>query len=1183
MSADGKEKTTRSQAHAARSGQCRQLKSQSQRVTDILHTARDPGEPEGRRVDSRSLEREAQTLAAVGPSGTAPQPLHRPNAAATRHEQRLSRLGSRSGTTSLQPAPRASMEKRLGTSLPDIRINTGRQSAAVARALGTRAWTFGNHIGFADGAYDPGSSQGSALLTHETVHVLQQAGGPGVMQLDDPPTGVTFFFSVRVDREMTSDELLIEFIQQYSHLPDRQAAEAARDTRGWRWSGTPQTADADDVRQGYVLIHVRDNSLQPTSSGERREIRASLSGMADEERQAIYSEADTRFWEATQYNPGEPLGDTPDDRRMAAYWLHIRDNLVRTRQSVLDLPEHVRDILFDPSSSRRLAPADYETALRVGERLADMSMAELADWRSRITAVTDDWGAFEASLEAYLRSEAERRREQQELARMSARLYGLEELYTMRANLRATERLSSLPTRDGLGPPDQNIIRARSNLPGMRERMQQALRQNGFDSMADFEAAIAAWREGFERETVRVGDVLLDRLDHLLFEAQRRYADPAQIAALATAVSASGAPEHFASEDRQASRSIRLAGPSNVMTETPIDLEGSIAAASASAREARAGTEAMRGLSSDHPLLGMPDFPLGELGRAGSTDVSRVVNDFIAEHRASIRATRIDIHTDSDFLYRLDNLLLASKEAQGIESGSIYERIIDDHISAQGLERLLTGIAVGLIAIALTIASFGTGSVAVAAGVGAFGIGAWQAVDAFQDYMQDSRAADAQLLSQDPTIFWLVVAVVGAAVDLGAATAAVRAMRPAALALNETGDLIAFRRAVEELPDINRRILDAAEGAASAQHAMQGQLRAILAIGGRANEGVTASIEAAGRLMVVAWHLSRRGMYRFRQFLLELQQARIIRAIEEVSPEELSSLREIFLEGSRRASDGFLDPSTLSSELRAALPSDQIDDAAAFGRTLGLDDAEVTDVLEMQARIARDTEDATELSASSLRRAMQERLAAGGSANPNPSMAEHLAGVRGSDPRTGAGVGDLSRIDRPRGSPRPGQLSGDLGEATELASEGARRLPPTYASHLSRELRSELRQIFSNYGDDALRRFTDQLDLPADGLRQVELPVPGGTRRVDRLFREGEATVLREVKHYPRATLRETERIGTELERDLFLLGRYPDAIVDWHITGNISETFLRRLEALEIAWPGRFRLIRGNVFNIIP
>lgn len=197
-------------------------------------------------------------------------------------------------------------------------------------------------------------------------------------------------------------------------------------------------------------------------------------------------------------------------------------------------------------------------------------------------------------------------------------------------------------------------------------------------------------------------------------------------------------------------------------------------------------------------------------------------------------------------------------------------------------------------------------------------------------------------------------------------------------------------------------------------------------------------------------------------------------------------------------------------------------------------------------------------------------------------IAEHIRTETGGGEPT-IDVGDLSTIERPRGSERSGVLSGDIGEAAEVAGAGATRLPPTYARHISAATRSELRQIFSEFGDDALRVFVDRLGLPPGGLRQVEIPVSSGVRRVDRLFLEGEEIVLREVKNYPRGILRRTPRIADELAKDLEILGRYSDARVDWHLTGRIGGDFLAELRVIETQLGGRFRVILGDNVTVIP
>jgi hypothetical protein len=73
---------------------------------------------------------------------------------------------------------RAWAEPRFGRGFGDVRVHTGADAAASARAVSAWAYTVGRDVVFADGRYDPGSREGKRLLAHELAHVAQQAGTP---------------------------------------------------------------------------------------------------------------------------------------------------------------------------------------------------------------------------------------------------------------------------------------------------------------------------------------------------------------------------------------------------------------------------------------------------------------------------------------------------------------------------------------------------------------------------------------------------------------------------------------------------------------------------------------------------------------------------------------------------------------------------------------------------------------------------------------------------------------------------------------------------------------------------------------------------------------------------------------------------------------------------------------------
>lgn len=74
----------------------------------------------------------------------------------------------------LAPATRTRFESSFGQSFRDVRIHTGAQAAASARAVEARAYTVGRQIVFGAGEFAPETPAGRGLLGHELAHVAQQ-------------------------------------------------------------------------------------------------------------------------------------------------------------------------------------------------------------------------------------------------------------------------------------------------------------------------------------------------------------------------------------------------------------------------------------------------------------------------------------------------------------------------------------------------------------------------------------------------------------------------------------------------------------------------------------------------------------------------------------------------------------------------------------------------------------------------------------------------------------------------------------------------------------------------------------------------------------------------------------------------------------------------------------------------
>lgn len=74
------------------------------------------------------------------------------------------------------------MERRLGYDFSRVRVHSDVNAAAAAQAVQARAFTFGRDVVFGAQEYRPGTTKGKQLLTHELVHVVQQAQSRPVVQ-----------------------------------------------------------------------------------------------------------------------------------------------------------------------------------------------------------------------------------------------------------------------------------------------------------------------------------------------------------------------------------------------------------------------------------------------------------------------------------------------------------------------------------------------------------------------------------------------------------------------------------------------------------------------------------------------------------------------------------------------------------------------------------------------------------------------------------------------------------------------------------------------------------------------------------------------------------------------------------------------------------------------------------------
>jgi hypothetical protein len=77
------------------------------------------------------------------------------------------------GGSPLSLGVRRFLEPRLGVELSTVRVHADAEAGFMARQVGARAFTFGQHIFFSPGQLQPHSQSGMRLIAHEVVHALQ--------------------------------------------------------------------------------------------------------------------------------------------------------------------------------------------------------------------------------------------------------------------------------------------------------------------------------------------------------------------------------------------------------------------------------------------------------------------------------------------------------------------------------------------------------------------------------------------------------------------------------------------------------------------------------------------------------------------------------------------------------------------------------------------------------------------------------------------------------------------------------------------------------------------------------------------------------------------------------------------------------------------------------------------------
>jgi hypothetical protein len=841
----------------------------------------------------------------------------------------------------LEPGLQQDMGQRFGHDFSQVRVHTDAAAARSARDVNANAYTVGNNVVFGSGQFAPGYHGGLHLLAHELTHVVQQSGSDGtyvdqggenrifspIMQRkkgadNKAAQRAGFYFSVKVSNELNSEELLVEFVRQYYQLGNLAEATKMQKENNWKWINKPKFATKADAEKGYILLYVTDNSIKQQDEASKKKSSVQFGQLGDEDQSAINSEADREFWEKSQYKVRTQLGDSSDDKKMSEYWILIRNELVRQRKAIDALPPNIKKFLFKDGAPRAIEPKDYATALRIAEKLSKLTDAEIEDYKSKVNTQTSDWSMFEGSIDSFVEERSRRKEEAKDLDKKKTKIYGIEELYKKYKTWKDVEgSAQSTPAVDEFGIRDPNHKYFQQMEDDTKADLLANLPRYGFKSIEDFEQAITDYEDAFARETVNIAFDMLAKYDHLLYEEEKKYSNKANADALAQAIGKTTAKADYesAASSESAARGITRDPelhrymPGEFEMKMRLEREGASSLASA---ESQVNSAAASVTGVPEPLIGNKDFDREKLARADASQVQSLMLEYIAARRTDVGDMRGYLSGDPDLIYKLDDLWKASKEQQHIRSDTIYDLIIADKISRVHRREALIKILQAVFTVALSIVSFGTGTIAAVAAVGAFGLSAYQALESFKEYEVGHAAAGAQLLSDDPSFAWVIVAFVGAAIDLGMAYSSIKSLTPAIKVFNETHDLAKFEKSLAELKvfnethdlsksgkslaelaDIESKLKKNLLKAAKNEVKYQETVADFMKVSGKAYASIgIPDPEALWKLSKVAYAALKKGINTFDKFLLELKAQKIIKNMEALTVEEKLLYQKAWLE-----------------------------------------------------------------------------------------------------------------------------------------------------------------------------------------------------------------------------------------------------------------------------------------------
>jgi hypothetical protein len=792
--------------------------------------------------------------------------------------------------TELPAAVTEALSGRLGFDVSLARIHADTQAAEDNRRLGSVAHTVGRDISFSRGAYAPLTSVGQVLLAHELTHVAQQLSGNTDTEAAQEreaesvaaggsrrPVAVgvgTPALTVRLSR---GDALSITLVAHPGGRADFTALLEGGGTATATGTVRDLPAGTYWARSGTAGLTLTHDDGTPMAQADFFDVPVAA---ANDRFVMAVTRSKTRM--RLTVTTGAPTSPGGESAPVGPY--------ADLRRQLDELPPRIKAVLFSSEKGATPAsPEDYGRLLRIADKLAELSDEELAEYAERTTKTAFGIAAFEESVDAWVTELTKRRATDLEADRASTALAGMDSVYGMYRGWLNGLLMGGPPSwiADWEALPVSALpATAEGSMNELYLLLRRALQPFGYPNLRAFEIAIARFVTAFRESAITEAASLLDRYEHVLLREQARYT-PGSAAVTSLHADLAPARTSFASSDEQRKHVL----PPHPFVP-PEAIEQSNAAAEAAERFATQGRAQVRAQADLHPLLGYANFPVDDLARSESVaGTQSVLAGYITESLGHVADTRARLRDNHELVFKLDILVTQTQSHLGIEAGSIWALIITDH-QAPTLDEIALEAILAVLGVALSIASGGSALAAVAA----LGLSSFMALQTYEDYALRSDAYGAQLLSEEPWMGWVILAVIGAGAELGAVASVIRPIRPALRAFQETGDIAALEKELAGVKEgIRNSILARAELELQARRGWASIWAGVVPAGAtRASIGLDLLAEQIGKVVYSIQLNLRRGINTFTKWRLTREAADLIGDINHLSPAQIAQVRALY-------------------------------------------------------------------------------------------------------------------------------------------------------------------------------------------------------------------------------------------------------------------------------------------------